>query len=130
MFPGKFHSLGTGVSERIRFSRELRAAVIRGSADALYMIKHGIFARKSMANEEGAAQDAVEGSPGHKDCHSLPLLLRILSALAFPSGFEPLTFRLGGGRSILLSYGNIKEKGERRRADSCVHRAGADHDRL
>ena len=32
-----------------------------------------------------------------------------LSALypVFLSGFEPLAFRLGGGRSILLSYRNI-----------------------
>ena len=27
--------------------------------------------------------------------------------LVFASGFEPLAFRLGGGRSILLSYANM-----------------------
>ena len=26
--------------------------------------------------------------------------------MVFPSGFEPLAYRLGGDRSILLSYGN------------------------
>ena len=31
----------------------------------------------------------------------------------FPSGFEPLAFRLGGERSILLSYGNIYSKAVR-----------------
>ena len=35
---------------------------------------------------------------------SNPLIL-----LVFASGFEPLAFRLGGGRSILLSYANKRE---------------------
>ena len=29
--------------------------------------------------------------------------------LAFPAGVEPTTFRLGGERSILLSYGNLSD---------------------
>ena len=33
---------------------------------------------------------------------------RLCSDVVRPSGFEPLAFRLGGGRSILLSYGRIK----------------------
>ena len=32
--------------------------------------------------------------------------LRQVPRMAFPSGFEPLAYRLGGGRSILLGYGN------------------------
>ena len=35
------------------------------------------------------------------------LFARVL--VAFPPGFEPGAFRLGGGRSILLSYGNMMD---------------------
>ena len=36
-----------------------------------------------------------------------PLNGVVLFVLAFPAGVEPTAFRLGGGRSILLSYGNL-----------------------
>ena len=35
-----------------------------------------------------------------------PKVSKPLILLVFASGFEPLAFRLGGGRSILLSYAN------------------------
>ncbi len=45
-------------------------------------------------------------SPERRPKQKTPAARR-LSVLAFPAGFEPTAFRLGGGRSILLSYGNI-----------------------
>ena len=43
--------------------------------------------------------------------------------LVFLSGFEPLAFRLGGGRSILLSYRNTYEilLGESQKNERSIH---------
>ena len=35
---------------------------------------------------------------------------KILWSVVFPAGLEPTTYRLGGDRSVLLSYGNIVDK--------------------
>ena len=40
----------------------------------------------------------------------IPETLKPLKILVFASGFEPLAYRLGGGRSILLSYANVLQQ--------------------
>ena len=46
----------------------------------------------------------------HKTKKETPQFIGITAFLVRPSGFEPLAFRLGGGRSILLSYGRVGRK--------------------
>ncbi len=58
-------------------------------------------------------------TPCAKKSKSPEINISELLLLVFPSGFEPLAYRLGGDRSILLSYGNMntnrKEHMDRKR---------------
>lgn len=46
---------------------------------------------------------------GNASNKKAPKKVTVSGALAFPRGFEPPACRLGGDRSILLSYGNKYE---------------------
>jgi hypothetical protein len=46
---------------------------------------------------------------GKKQKRHLANICKLLILLMLPAGFEPATFRLGGERSIQLSYGSVRK---------------------
>ena len=56
-------------------------------------------------------------------CRKAPQTSLFAAKMVRPSGFEPLAFRLGGGCSILLSYGRIWNFWCHRRTN-CAHLEG------
>ena len=55
----------------------------------------------------GKSTDPKGGREKNRKPQTIDIQRFAVICLAFPPGFEPGAFRLGGGRSILLSYGNI-----------------------
>ena len=53
--------------------------------------------------------DAETDRPRLRRFCAKALFSRSFRPLAAPTGFEPVTYRLGGGRSILLSYGAARQ---------------------
>lgn len=52
-------------------------------------------------------ENQLDGKTEEKICRNKRNSRRMTAVLASPARFERATFRLGGGRSILLSYGDI-----------------------
>ena len=71
------------------------------------MVRFSISKCLSQKRTEGNTPEKAKGTSQKNGKSPKTVLFR--GFLAFPGRFELPTFRLGGGRSILLSYGNKYE---------------------